>query len=64
MSWKSVMTELMTMPGAGETEAVIAAVDHDDQQPAPMPQVTTQTVARPYPSVSVQTVDAPSAAGP
>ena len=29
---KSVMTKLMMVPGAGEIEAVIAAVDHDDDQ--------------------------------
>ena len=29
---KSVMTKLMMVPGAGEIEAVNAAVDHDDDQ--------------------------------
>ena len=29
---KSVRTELMMVPGAGEIDAVIAAVDHDDDQ--------------------------------
>ena len=31
---KSVMTKFMMVPGAGEIEAMIAAVDHDDDQTA------------------------------
>ena len=29
---KCALTKLMMVPGAGEIEAVIAAVDHDDDQ--------------------------------
>ena len=67
---KSVMTKLMMVPGAGEIEAVIAAVDHDDDQNADfeefelkmmersvgVPQISTDQQTVPVPQVTTQVV--------
>ena len=68
---KSAMTKLMMVPGAGEIEAVIAAVDHDDVQTvdheefelqmvegsADVPQTSTVQQPVPLPQVTTQVVE-------
>ena len=60
---KSAMTKLVMMPGAGEIEAVIAAVDHDDdeefelkmmERTADVPQTSTVQQPVPMPQVTTQ----------
>ena len=64
---KSAMTKLMMVPGAGEIEAVIAAVDHDEtvddeeselkmERTADVPQTSTVQQPVPMPQVTTQVV--------